>query len=666
MHTKNEVYNNLSEELLYLFNNGKLHHAYRTFGAQISDGGVQFTVWVPGAKSVKVVGDFNGWGGSEVKGLPFEDSDCYLETLGKSGVFTGFLPGMAAGEKYKYLIETEKGALLLKSDPFAFGSEKRPATASVVTDLSYSWSDDEWMEERSRQNVFARPMNIYEMHLGSWMRHPATEEDEDGFYTYRELADRLVPYVVDMGYTHVEFLPVMEHPLDASWGYQVTGYYAATSRYGAPSDLMYLIDCFHRAGIGVILDWVPGHFCPDEHGLASFSGEMLYESEIHPDWGTYKFDFSRSEVKSFLLSNAMFWMDKYHADGLRVDGVSSMLYLNFGKSDKSTFRLNREGGDIDLDAVEFIRDFNAMIGMNFPGAFTAAEESSAYPMVTMPPGLGGLGFHFKWNMGWMNDVLDYMEEDFPYRSSVHNKLTFAMSYAFSENYILPLSHDEVVHGKKSLIGRMPGDIWRQFAGLRCLALFQMTHPGKKLNFMGHENAPFIEWREYEELEWFMLQYDNHAFYRDYIKKLNALYREHGALWSCDDSWDGFRWIDPDNAEQNILSYIRFEKDYADGNAADEDGAEEQAHQEREMLITAINLGLNSIDEFRIGLPEAGEYREILSTDAKEFGGNGRTNDRVIKSDNIPMHGQPYSISIKMPVLGGTIIKRERCIEDDQN
>ena len=506
----NSIRQLLSDELLYLFNTGKCYHAYRTFGAHPVDDGTQFTIWVPGVRGVRVTGDFNGWN-------PYESYA--LEMIGETDVYTGFVQGASAGNKYKYDIELNTGEHILKSDPFAFSSELRPGTASVICGSDYKWSDAEWMDKRGKTNTFTSPMNIYEMHMGSWQKEPGSEE----FYSYREIADSLIPYIKEMGYTHLELLPVMEHPLDASWGYQVTGFFAPTSRYGSPDDFRYFMDKCHQADVGVILDWVPGHFCPDAHGLANFNGDKLYETEIHPDWGTYKFDFSRDQVRSFLLSNAMYWADEFHADGLRVDGVSSMLYLNFGVTDRSKFKTNREGGDGDLDAISFLREFNYMIGTRCPGVFTVAEESSAWPMVTWPPDKGGLGFHYKWNMGWMNDTLEYMKTDFPFRSYHHNKLTFSLTYAYSENFILPLSHDEVVHGKYSLIGRMPGDTWRQFAGSRLLMLYQMTHPGKKLRFMGHEIAQFIEWREYEQLEWFLLGYENHEKHKVFVKDLNKVY-----------------------------------------------------------------------------------------------------------------------------------------------
>ena len=636
-----EIRKLLSEDLLYLFNTGKLYYAYKTFGAHpttlIDDKGkkhrgVQFTVWAPDVKSVKVIGDWNDWSG-----------DDYLDCVGDSGVFTAFVKKAKLGDKYKYDIETSKGDHLIKADPYAFQSELRPNTASVITSLDYKWKDAKWMQERNKQNIYESPMNIYEVHLGSWMRHPR----EDGFYSYRELAERLIPYVKRMGYTHIEILPVMEHPLDASWGYQVTGYYSATSRHGNAVDFKYFIDQCHKAGISVILDWVPGHFCPDEHGLCNFNGTKLYEKEIHPDWGTYKFDFGRDQVRSFLFSNAMFWLDEFHADGIRVDGVSSMLYLNFGVSDKKKFKFNKHGDEGNLEAIEFLKELNHMVGTYIPGAFTVAEESTAWPMVTMPPAEGGLGFNFKWNMGWMNDTLEYMQCDFPFRDGSHNKLTFAMTYAYSENYILPLSHDEVVHGKCSLIGRMPGDIWRQFAGIRLLSMYHMTHPGKKLNFMGHEIAQFIEWREYEELEWFLLEYDNHQKYQDFIADLNKVYKKHPALWSRDSNMEGFMWLDADNKDQSIYSYMRF------GESIDKKG-----NADYEKLVIVINACVQSFDKFRVGVQEPGKYVEIINSDDEKYGGSGKVNKKTIKAEPIPMHGQPYSIEINMPVVGGAIFLKK--------
>ena len=621
----------LSQELIYLYNTGKLHHAYRTFGAHVDEGGVQFTVWVPDVKSVRVTGDFNDW-------QPWNDDSSFLQEIG-GGIYTGFIKGAKEGDTYKYDIELPNGEHILKADPYAFGSEMRPGTASKVCDLKYRWKDSKWIKHRESINQFASPMNIYEVHLGSWKRH----EGEDGFYSYRELAKELIPYVKDMGYTHVEILPVMEHPLDASWGYQVTGYYAPTARHGSPKDFKYLVDEFHKAGIGVILDWVPGHFCPDNQGLREFNGKKLYECEKHPDWGTYKFDFGRAEVRSFLLSNAMYWFDEYHADGIRVDGVSSILYLNFGVTDKANMKFNKYGGEGNLEAIEFLKELNYMVGTELKGVFTIAEESTAWPMVTWPPAEGGLGFHYKWSMGWMHDTLEYMSCDFPWRSGNHHKLTFFMTYAYSENFILPLSHDEVVHGKCSLIGRMPGDTWRQFAGIRALALYQMTHPGKKHNFMGHEIAQFIEWREYESLEWFMLEYENHAKYQQYIKDLNHLYTEHPALWENDTNWEGFQWVDADNNEQGVLSYVR----------------RSNPGPKSEVLLTVLNMDVQAYDVYDIGVPEPGYYKEIFNSDVEKYGGSGRANTRKIRAKKKPMHGMPYSITIKMPVLGGAVFIKEK-------
>lgn len=645
MNTNNDnpIRRQLTNELIYLYNTGKLHHAYRTFGAHIAGGGVQFTVWAPDVRCVRVIGDFNSWN--------ISDEDTLLTQAGETGIYTGYIAGASAGDKYKYLIECMDGKMLYKADPFAFESELRPGTASVISDISYTWNDDEWIRERSEADTFTSPMNIYEVHLGSWKRHEASDDPDadprakEGFYNYREIAAELIPYMKEMGYTHVEIMPVMEHPLDASWGYQVTGYYAPTSRYGSPADFKFLVDSLHREGIGVILDWVPGHFCPDEQGLANFNGSKLYECEIHPDWGTYKFDFARTQVRSFLLSNAMFWIDEYHADGIRVDGVSSMLYLNFGVSDPSKKKFNQYGDESNLEAVDFLRELNYMIGTTFKGAFTVAEESSAWPLVTRPPKDGGLGFHYKWNMGWMNDTLEYMKTDFPYRSGCHNKLTFSLTYAYSENFILPLSHDEVVHGKCSLIGRMPGDLWRQFAGVRLLAMYQMTHPGKKLSFMGNEFAQFIEWREYEQLEWFMLQYDNHAKIRKFVKDLNHIYLEHPALWADDSGWDGFRWIDADNNTQNIYTYVR--------KCSSDKGADED-----ETLVIALNTGVQAFDEYTIGVPEKGFYKEIINSDAAKYAGSGRVNTRQVRAKKKPMHGMPYSITVKLPVVGGAIFRRK--------
>ncbi|MBQ1891753.1 MAG: 1,4-alpha-glucan branching protein GlgB, partial [Firmicutes bacterium] len=472
-----KTYTQKHKDDIYLFNQGTFYKAYEMLGAHPAeeDGkkGTRFSVWVPGAKAVAVEGDFNGWS---------KDAD-QLQPVGTSGIWTGFVPGASEGQAYKFYITSKRGSSFDKADPYAFWSEMRPKSASIIRTLGYEWHDSAWLEKRARTNHFEQPKNIYEVHLGSWKRH-TEQQGEAQYYSYEELADELVPYAQKMGYTHLEIMPVMEHPLDDSWGYQVTGYFSATSRHGTPQGLMKLIDKAHQHGLGVILDWVPAHFCRDQHGLIKFNGYKLYEKREHPQWGTLIFDYGRPEVKSFLLSSAHFWLEKYHADGIRVDGVSSMLYLNFGIDDPAQKTFNKYGEEGNLEAIDFLRSLSDMVGQRFPGVITAAEESTAWPMVTYPPKDGGLGFHYKWDMGWMNDTLRYISTDYLFRKHDHNKLTFSMMYAFSENFILPLSHDEVVHGKRSIIGRQQGDYDRQFQGLKVLAAYQMTHPGGKLNFMG--------------------------------------------------------------------------------------------------------------------------------------------------------------------------------------
>ncbi len=630
----------ISEHDLWLFSEGTNYHSYKILGAHFiheeEKSGVQFAVWAPGVRSVQVIGSFNEW----------KPGVLYLEHIGNSGIWAGYFPGIRKGDLYKYLIETASGEFLYKADPYAFSAEVRPGTASKITDLGeYQWKDAAWMSRRARTDHFTKPMNIYEVHLGSWRQHPAERKEEqevpvEAFYSYRELAKTLIPYVKEMGYTHLELLPVMEHPLDASWGYQVTGYFAPTSRYGMPRDLMYFIDCCHRARIGVILDWVPGHFCRDSHGLGRFNGEKLYEGSDQEQWGTYRFDFGRKEVRSFLLSSAVFWLDKYHADGIRVDGVTSMLYLNYGVEDPEKKRTNKYGGDGDLEAISLLREFNKIVGEKYPGTFTVAEESTAWPMVTKPPHEGGLGFHYKWDMGWMNDTLKYCQTDFPWRPGAQSKLTFSMMYAFSENFILPLSHDEVVHGKCSLIGRQPGDYWRQFAGLRLLALYQITHSGGKLNFMGNELGQFIEWRYYSQLDWLLLDYEHHRQHQQFIKALNHVYLQQKSLWQRDFSWDGFKWIDADNQEQSVLSYVR------------------SGENPKDQTVIVINFQTFSHFHFRIGVPGAGKYFEILNSDEERFGGSGKhLNPNECTAERIPSHGQHWSIELTVPPLGGVILKR---------
>lgn len=613
-------------EELYLFNQGRFYHSYLRFGAHKvklnNKNGVHFALWAPSAKKAKVVGNFNHWQGNGYE----------MERQAQTGVWTLFIPELQEGELYKYEIETETGEVFLKADPFAFYSEIRPQTASVIFSLNgYQWQDKDWMNWRERDSSRAKPVLIYEVHLGSWRRKP-----DQSFCSYREMAEELVSYVKKMGFTHLELLPLMEHPYDGSWGYQITGYYATTSRYGNPHDLMALIDKCHQEGIGVILDWVPGHFCKDKHGLARFDGTALFEQEEHQQWGTYKFDFSRSEVWSFLISNALFWLDLFHIDGLRVDGVTSMLLLNFGCSDGG--KSNIYGGKENLEAVAFLRKLHEIVFTYHPNVMMIAEESTDWPLVTGSPLKGGLGFSDKWNMGWMNDTLKYMESSFAERRERHNLLTFSMVYAFAENFILPLSHDEVVHGKKSLIGRMPGDYWQKFAGLRVFYLYQLCHPGRKLLFMGGEFGQFIEWKVDSALEWFLLDYEMHRKHLKYVAFMNHLYRHEKSLWQNDRDWGGFEWIDVHNAEQSILIFLR------------------KALEEKDLVVVILNFQPSAYDHYRVGIPYPGSYREICNTDRIEFGGSGLGNPDKVQAEVIPWHGKEYSFCIKIPPLGGVIFK----------
>ena len=606
------------------FNAGRLYDAWKVLGAHPTDDGTDFAVWAPDAQFVSVTGDFCGWDG---QGIP-------LEHVGY-GIWQGFIPQAREWQLYKYIVGGADGVVRWKADPFAVSDELRPGTSSRIRALRHDWQDGKWMTSR---RSLKGPRNIYEVHLGSWRQH------EDGsFLTYDELAAQLVPYVRDMGYTHIELLPVMEHPYDPSWGYQCTGYFAATARYGEPEGLMRLIDACHQAEIGVILDWVPGHFCRDDNGLGMFDGTHLYDAGDMPGWGTYKFNFDRYEVRSFLFSSALFWLQVFHADGLRVDGVSSMLYLNFGQDESAPRRVNIHGGEENLGAVSFLQEFNALVGQLCPGTETYAEESSAWPLVTCPPEVGGLGFHYKWDMGWMNDTLRYCKLDFDPRRGNHNLLTFSMVYSFSENYILPLSHDEVVHGKRSLIGRMPGDWWRQFAGARLLQMYGACHPGGMLNFMGNEFAQFIEWRDYEPLEWFMLDYPTHAGVHSFVRELNNLYKTERALWDDDHSWEGFQWIDADNAEQGILSFVRRSRD-------------------GEMILCVLNFRPESYENWRVGVPVGGWWQELLSSDEERFGGSGKHNPRKMRTARVPANGRPHSLCITVPPVGGTMIKYSKPVK----
>ena len=626
-------YGHLTENEITLFHQGKDFRCYRKFGAHAQGGkGFHFALWAPRVKSVHVIGEFDGWR----DGIPMACVD--LPGGSQSDIWTCFVPGAIDGMLYKFRIETLSGEVLYKADPFAFFAEKRPGTASRLAGpntLKHRWNDEEWIKQRKSESHFKKPMNIYEVHLGSWKQHGKNAEDPV-FFSYRELAKELTSYVKDMGYTYVELMPVMEHPFDGSWGYQTTGYYAPTSRYGLPKDFKYLIDCFHQAGIGVILDWVPGHFCRDAHGLCRFNGSELFESEEHVEWGTYKFDYSRPEVRSFLISNAIFWLEEYHVDGIRVDGVSSMLYLNYGIDDPAQKRFNHKGGEEDLVAQAFLQELNEVIGRLHPDVFTVAEESTAWPLVTYPPEEGGLGFHYKWDMGWMNDTLRYCALDFPFRDGSHQLLTFSMMYAFNENFILPLSHDEVVHGKCSLIQRMLGDYWRQFAGLRLLLMYQMCHSGGKLNFMGNEIGQFIEWRFYEGLEWFLLDYDAHARHQKFVKAMNHFYLNTPSLWQQNYDWSGYQWLDADNRDQSILLFKR------------------QGKKEDDFTIILLNFQPDTYKEYKIGVPAAGAYREIFNSDREEFGGSNHINPRPLKTKKGVYHGQEQYIEIIVPPIGAVI------------
>ncbi|WP_003540319.1 1,4-alpha-glucan branching protein GlgB [Desulfotomaculum nigrificans] len=613
---------------LYLFHEGSHHHSYRVFGAhpvnQDGVSGVRFSVWAPNAREVRVVGDFNRWQGHN-----------HVMTKDQ-GIWTIFVPGLSEGDIYKYEIHSPTGEVLLKADPYGFAAEARPATASRIACLdSYNWGDAGWQQQKKLRSSYDRPLLIYEVHLGSWRR-------KDGqFCSYRDLAHELVDYLVDMGYTHVEIMPLMEHPFDGSWGYQITGYYAVTSRYGSPRDFMYFVDQCHQKGIGVILDWVPGHFCKDAHGLRQFDGTPLYESAEclraeNSQWGTLNFDFSKPEVVSYLISNAIFWLDVYHVDGLRVDAVAQMLYLDYGKQG-GQWLPNQYGGRENLAAVDFMQRLNRAVFKYFPQALMIAEESTQWPLVTRPTYVGGLGYNYKWNMGWMNDILRYMAMDPVHRKWAHNQLTFSFMYTFSENFILPLSHDEVVHGKKSLLDKMPGDYWQKFANLRALYGYMMAHPGKKLLFMGGEFGQFIEWQYDQSLDWHLLDYDMHRKLHRYTKDLNHFYRQQPALWEHDHDEQGFSWIDPHDYSQSVITFMRKAKSSAD------------------FLIVVCNFTPVLRQGYRIGVPQLGSYTEVFNSDGELYGGSGQSND-TMQAGELPWHNQPYSLEIKLPPLATIFIK----------
>jgi 1,4-alpha-glucan branching enzyme len=616
---------------LHLFNEGNHRRLWEKLGAHVMtvDGaaGVHFAVWAPNGRRVSVVGDFNGWDG------------CWhpMRPMGSSGVWELFVPGLSEGEKYKFEIKTQDGQLRLKSDPMAFYYEPRPKTASIVYDLNlYHWRDSEWMKARARRKPHEEPLNIYELHLGSWRRGPGNR-----FLTYAELADQLLDYVAAMGYTHIELLPVAEHPFDGSWGYQVTGYYAPTSRYGAPADFMYFIDQCHQRGIGVILDWVPAHFPRDDFALRWFDGTALYEHADprkgeHRDWNTMIFNYGRHEVRNFLIDNALFWFDRYHVDGLRVDAVASMLYLDYSRK-PGEWIPNEFGGNENLEAIDFMKRTNELLYGEFPGAMMIAEESTAFAGVSRAVHLGGLGFGFKWNMGWMHDVLQYMGLDAVYRKHHQGKLTFGLLYAFSENFILVLSHDEVVHGKRSLLGKMPGDAWQRFANLRLLYAFMFAHPGKKMLFMGGEIGQPEEWNADTSLNWRLLEHENHKALHQFVRHLNYFYRSEPSLWELDHKSAGFEWIDFHDEGNSIVSFLRRGKSGAP-------------------LIWVFNFTPVIQWGYRVGVPEQGFYRELLNTDSSLYGGSNVGNLGGVQADMTPKSGRPFSLNLTLPPLAALAFK----------
>ena len=616
---------------LYLFNQGSNYQAYRLLGAHLQTrqdvAGVRFRVWAPNAERVSVVGDFNRWDGRLLQ----------MAALGASGVWELFVPGLAAGTLYKFEIRNrDSGAVLVKTDPYAQSFELRPATAARVSAPSrHAWNDAGWLARRAQWDWLHAPLAIYEVHAGSWRRHP------DGrCYTYRELAQHLVPYVRDLGYTHIELMPVTEHPLDESWGYQTTGYFAATSRFGSADDLRELIDACHQAAIGVILDWVPGHFPSDDFALAHFDGTALYEHEdprlkLHPDWGTHVFNYARNEVQSFLLSSAHCWLAGFHVDGLRVDAVASMIYLDYSRR-SGEWLPKRYGGRENLEAIAFIRALNAMVHREFPGALTCAEESTAWPMVSRPAYVGGLGFSMKWNMGWMNDTLVYMRHDPVHRRYHHALLTFGQLYAYTENFVLPLSHDEVVHGKGSLLAKMPGDNWQKFANLRLLLTYQATMPGKKLGFMGNEFGQWDEWYSQRELDWGLLARPEHRGVQQLARDLNRLYRSIDALHELDFEREGFAWIDCHDADQSVVSFVRRARN---GSCA----------------VVVLNFTPVPRHAYRIGVPAAGRYREIFNSDSRYYGGSDVGNSGDLATVSAPWMGQPAQFELVLPPLAGLIL-----------
>ena len=615
---------------LHLINEGRHEQLWHALGALPAPGGTVFRVWAPDAMEVQVRGDFNAWDGSRSP----------MTMAGSSGVWECFLADVGSGASYKYHVRGADGEWRDKADPMATWTEVPPATASRVFESTHVWDDDEWMAQRAeRTRADQQPMSIYEVHLGSWKRHPGA-----GPYTYDDLAESLTDYVVEMGFTHVELLPVMEHPFGGSWGYQVTSYYAPTSRFGDPDGFRRLVQALHRAGIGVIVDWVPAHFPKDEFALARFDGTPLYEDPNpsrgeHPDWGTYVFNFGRKEVRNFLVANALYWIEEFHIDGIRVDAVASMIYLDYSRED-GQWQANAYGGRENLEAVAFLQEMNATVYKNFPGAVTIAEESTSWPGVTRPTDADGLGFGLKWNMGWMHDSLTYAQRDPIHRSYHHHELTFSLVYAFSEHFVLPISHDEVVHGKGSLLRKMPGDRWQQLANVRAFLSWQWAHPGKQLLFMGQEFAQDHEWAEQRELDWWLLENPAHVGVQRLVADLNALYVDHPALWSQDSSPDGFRWLDADDAAGNTVAFLRWG---ADGSP----------------LVNVTNFAGHPHEDYLLGLPFAGDWSEVLNTDSEVYGGSGVGNLGTVTAHQNPHAGQPASARLRVPPLGSLWLTTSR-------
>lgn len=633
MSTKTTKKHSENDVPLYLFHEGSNSNAYEYFGSHRKNKNtVVFRVWAPDAKNVSVTGDFNDWSETENPMKPLKNS---------GGVWEAEIKNIKPYDMYKYCITAADGRTLMKCDPYGFHMETRPGTATKYYEIDdcYEWHDEKWVEGRNGKNIYESPVNIYEIHAGSWKQY-----DDGNFYSYRALADSLVPYVKKMGYTHIEFMPLTEYPFDGSWGYQVTGYFAATSRYGEPKDLMYLVDKCHENGIGVILDWVPAHFPKDANGLYEFDGGPLYEYSDprkgeHYGWGTRVFDFGKNEVRSFLMSSASFWLKKYHLDGIRIDAVASMLYLDYDRKD-GEWVPNKNGGNENLEAVEFLQKLNENIFRDFPYAMMIAEESTSWPMVTKPVFSGGLGFNFKWNMGWMNDILRYFSLDGFFRKYNHDCITFSLFYAFSENFVLPISHDEVVHGKKSLIDKMPGSYDEKFAGVRAFLGYMMAHPGKKLMFMGQEFGQFIEWNYEKGLDWLLLDYPKHRALQNYFKKINEFYKANPAFWQIDYSWEGFSWISSDDKDNSVIAFRRI----------DEKGKE---------IIVVCNFTNVERCDYRIGIPKKGAYKIVFNSDDVDFGGEGKGNKGKLKTESINMHGFEQSISLDLPPMSAIYIKKTR-------